>query len=175
MEIVAKCPKCDAGLPVDAAGAPAAITCGGCGRKIALGWSRRRSRGPRGRSLPGLPGRRVLFPEGFRSEDRPQRRHRRRADQRRASTGSAATSSRTASSPLPRSSISSCTAGWRSDVCYRCHCEFRGAYPRTAVGFDLHTADLLELGIRAAHRAIGSHDHVLMIRHDYPMTRFRTG
>ena len=29
-------------------------------------------------------------------------------------------------------------------VCYRCHSEFRGAYPRTAVGFDLHTADVLE-------------------------------
>jgi hypothetical protein len=29
-------------------------------------------------------------------------------------------------------------------VCYRCHSEFRGEYPRTAVGFDLHTADVLE-------------------------------
>jgi hypothetical protein len=29
-------------------------------------------------------------------------------------------------------------------VCYRCHAEFRGAYPRTANPFDLHTADLLE-------------------------------
>ena len=29
-------------------------------------------------------------------------------------------------------------------VCYRCHSEFRGVYPRTAVGFDLHTADVLE-------------------------------
>jgi hypothetical protein len=29
-------------------------------------------------------------------------------------------------------------------VCYRCHAEFRGKYPRTAGGFDLHTADLLE-------------------------------
>ena len=29
-------------------------------------------------------------------------------------------------------------------VCYRCHAEFRGAYPRTAPAFDLHTADLLE-------------------------------
>ena len=30
-------------------------------------------------------------------------------------------------------------------VCYRCHSEFRGAYPRTASAFDLHTADVLEL------------------------------
>jgi hypothetical protein len=29
-------------------------------------------------------------------------------------------------------------------VCYRCHAEFRGSYPRTAPAFDLHTADLLE-------------------------------
>jgi hypothetical protein len=30
-------------------------------------------------------------------------------------------------------------------VCYRCHAEFRGRYPRTASSFDLHTADVLEL------------------------------
>ncbi len=30
-------------------------------------------------------------------------------------------------------------------VCYRCHSEFRGSYPRTAPAFDLHTADLLEV------------------------------
>jgi hypothetical protein len=30
-------------------------------------------------------------------------------------------------------------------VCYRCHAEFRGAYARAAGGFDLHTADELEL------------------------------
>ena len=30
-------------------------------------------------------------------------------------------------------------------VCYRCHSEFRGAYPLTKVGFDLHTADVLEM------------------------------
>ena len=29
-------------------------------------------------------------------------------------------------------------------VCYRCHAEFRGEYPRTAGAFDLHTADMLE-------------------------------
>ena len=29
-------------------------------------------------------------------------------------------------------------------VCYRCHSEFRGRYPRTAGAFDLHTADVLE-------------------------------
>jgi hypothetical protein len=29
-------------------------------------------------------------------------------------------------------------------VCYRCHSEFRGSYPRAAPAFDLHTADVLE-------------------------------
>ena len=29
-------------------------------------------------------------------------------------------------------------------ICYRCHAEFRGAYARTAPAFDLHTADVLE-------------------------------
>ena len=29
-------------------------------------------------------------------------------------------------------------------VCYRCHSEFRGRYTRTAPYFDLHTADVLE-------------------------------
>ncbi len=29
-------------------------------------------------------------------------------------------------------------------VCYRCHTEFRGTYPHTAPAFDLHTADVLE-------------------------------
>src|SRR5437870_9186209 len=39
MQVVARCPQCDAGLPVGAAEAPAAITCGRCGRDIALTFS----------------------------------------------------------------------------------------------------------------------------------------
>jgi len=37
-------------------------------------------------------------------------------------------------------------AFWLRDVtiCYRCHAEFRGSYPRTAPAFDLHIADVLE-------------------------------
>lgn len=30
-------------------------------------------------------------------------------------------------------------------ICYRCHSEFRGKYQPTAAGFDLHTADVLEM------------------------------
>src|SRR6059058_5192065 len=36
MEFLAKCPKCDAGLPVAAADAPESIACGGCGKEINL-------------------------------------------------------------------------------------------------------------------------------------------
>src|SRR5687767_3911681 len=39
MQIVVKCPKCDAGLPVSAAEAPAAIKCGRCGTEIPLAFS----------------------------------------------------------------------------------------------------------------------------------------
>jgi DNA-directed RNA polymerase subunit RPC12/RpoP len=36
MELVARCPACDARLPVNAADPVAAIRCGRCGRDIAL-------------------------------------------------------------------------------------------------------------------------------------------
>ena len=36
MQILARCPKCDAGLAVRGDEAPAAIKCGGCGRELAL-------------------------------------------------------------------------------------------------------------------------------------------
>src|SRR5262245_37778289 len=36
MQIVARCPKCDAALPVRAADAPVVIRCGRCGREIPL-------------------------------------------------------------------------------------------------------------------------------------------
>src|SRR3954465_3682846 len=39
MNVLAKCPKCDAGLPVDAADAPESIKCGGGGRELALTFS----------------------------------------------------------------------------------------------------------------------------------------
>ncbi len=39
MEIVARCPKCDAGLPVSGTDAPAAIKCGRCGRELSLTFS----------------------------------------------------------------------------------------------------------------------------------------
>jgi len=39
MQVVAKCPRCDAGLPVDAVEAPVEIKCGRCGRELPLVFS----------------------------------------------------------------------------------------------------------------------------------------
>ena len=39
MQVVAHCPKCDAGLPVNAAEAPETIKCGGCGEVVPLVFS----------------------------------------------------------------------------------------------------------------------------------------
>ena len=39
MQVVAKCPACDAGLPVDVVEPKTVITCGGCGREIPLSFS----------------------------------------------------------------------------------------------------------------------------------------
>src|SRR5436189_6466887 len=36
MQVLARCPKCDAGLPVAAAEAPSTIKCGRCGSEIPL-------------------------------------------------------------------------------------------------------------------------------------------
>ena len=145
MEIVAKCPKCDAGLPVHAAEAPAAIQCGRCGTEI-----------------------RIAVSDGLR-EDRAVDRcpvcgggdfyTRKDFDPKLGLTvvvigalisavfywfgkdlvaygilGSAAL-------------IDLVVYGRLKDltVCYRCHSEFRGTYKRTAPAFDLHTADVLEL------------------------------
>ena len=36
MQLLVKCPRCDAGLPIRVANAPSAITCGRCGSDIPL-------------------------------------------------------------------------------------------------------------------------------------------
>ena len=39
MQVIAKCPKCDAGLPVSAGDAPSAVKCGRCGTNVPLDFS----------------------------------------------------------------------------------------------------------------------------------------
>jgi len=145
MQILARCPNCDAGLPVDAADAGAAITCGACGRDIPLAISDD-VRGDRCVDrCPVCSGSDFYIRKDF--------------DPKLGVTvvvigalisgvfywfgrdliaygilGSAAL-------------IDLVVYGRLKDitVCYRCHTEFRGAYERRAGAFDLHTADVLEL------------------------------
>jgi hypothetical protein len=145
MEILAKCPKCDAGLSVTAAEAPAAIKCGGCGQHIALTFSDALRSDKEVDRCPVCDGGDFYIRKDF--------------DPRIGLTvviigafisavfywygrdliaygilGGAAL-------------IDLVVYGRLKDltVCYRCHSEFRGAFPKTKSAFDLHTADVLEL------------------------------
>ena len=145
MTILAKCPKCDAGLPIDAAHAPAAITCGRCGREIPLAMSSavrsdtgvdrcpvceggdfyiRKDFDPKVGLTVVIIG--ALVSAGFYWFGRDLIAY-----------------GILASAAL----VDLVVYGRLKDVtvCYRCHSEFRGSYPRTASAFDLHTADVLEL------------------------------
>jgi len=145
LEIVAKCPTCDAGLPVHGADAPAAIKCGRCGREIPLTTSEavrqdvavdhcpvcggadfyiRKDFDPRIGLTVVIIG--ALVSAGFYWFGRDLIAY--------SILGSAAL-------------IDLVVYGRLKDltVCYRCHTEFRGAYERRAPAFDLHTADVLEL------------------------------
>jgi hypothetical protein len=145
VQILAKCPKCDAGLPVHAADAPATIRCGGCGREIPLtitdavradaavdrcpvcagaDFYIRKDFDPKIGLTVVIIG--ALVSAGFYWFGRDLIAY--------SILGSAAL-------------IDLLVYGRLKDVtvCYRCHTEFRGAYERRAPAFDLHTADLLEL------------------------------
>jgi hypothetical protein len=145
MEILAKCPKCDAGLPVDAGDAPAAIKCGACGRDIPLAMTAalradsgvdrcpvcegadfyiRKDFDPKVGLGVVIVG--ALISAGFYWFGRDLIAY-----------------GILASAAL----IDLVVYGRLKDVtvCYRCHTEFRGSYPRTAAAFDLHAADVLEL------------------------------
>src|SRR5437899_2867305 len=144
MQIVVRCPKCDAGLPVSATEAPAAIRCGRCGRDMPLEFSddlradRRVDRCPVCRvgdfyirkDFDPKMGLTVviigaLISAGFYWFGRDLIAY--------AILGSAALIDLVVYGRLKFVT-----------VCYRCHSEFRGTYPRTAGAFDLHTADVLE-------------------------------
>ena len=144
MEIVAKCPKCDAGLPIRAAGAPAAIKCGRCGRDIALAVTDAVRSDTAVDRCPVCSGSDFYIRKDF--------------DPKLGVTvvvlGALISAGFywfgrdliaygiLASAAL----IDLVVYGRLKDVtvCYRCHTEFRGTYPRSAGAFDLHTADVLE-------------------------------
>ena len=145
MNLLARCPKCDAGLPVDARDAPATIKCGRCGREMPLAITDavrddravdrcpvcsgadfyiRKDFDPKVGLTVVIIG--ALISAGFYWFGRDIIAY-----------------SILASAAL----IDLAVYGRLKDVtvCYRCHTEFRGAYARSAPAFDLHTADVLEV------------------------------
>lgn len=144
MQIVAKCPACDAGLPLDAADRSDAIRCGRCGREIPLAISEDLQRDARVDTCPVCQGTDFYTRKDF--------------DPVFGLTVviiGALTSAvfywfgrdLIAYGMLAAAALIDLVVYGRLTevtVCYRCHTEFRGAYPRTAPAFDLHTADVLE-------------------------------
>jgi hypothetical protein len=144
MQVVARCPKCDAGLPVDAAEAPDSIKCGGCGEMLALSFSDDLRADVRVDACPVCRGADFYIRKDF--------------DPKVGLTvviigGLVSAIFYWFGEDLIAYSILAFAAvvdlivyGRLGDVtvCYRCHSEFRGKYQRTAPHFDLHTADVLE-------------------------------
>ena len=144
MEFLAKCPKCDAGLPVSAADAPGSITCGGCGRDIPLSVSAALREGRAVDRCPVCSGSEFYIRKDF--------------DPKIGLSVVIVGALISAAfywygrDLIAYSILGAATLidlfiyGRLKDltVCYRCHSEFRGTYPRTAAAFDLHTADVLE-------------------------------
>jgi hypothetical protein len=145
MQVLVRCPKCDAGLPVAAAEAPAAIACGRCGRQISLDFSANVRQDHSVDRCPVCGG-----ADFYRRKD---------FDPKIGLTvvviGAAISAGfywfgydLVAYSILGGAAlIDLIVYGRLKDltVCYRCHSEFRGNYTQTAGAFDLHTADELEL------------------------------
>ena len=145
MECVAKCPKCDAGLPVEPIETTTTVRCGRCGRDITLNFSDavredravdrcpvcqggdfyiRKDFDPKIGLTVVIIG--ALISAGFYWFGRDL----------------------IAYSILGAATLIDLAIYGRSrdlTVCYRCHSEFRGAFEHKAVAFDLHTADVLEM------------------------------
>ena len=152
MHILAKCPKCDAGLPVESAEAGQAIRCGRCGRDIPMRISNAVREDGAVDVCPVCEGSDFYSRKDF--------------------------DPKVGLSVVIVGALISAAFYWFGrdliaygilaaaalidlivysrlrdvTVCYRCHTEFRGTYRRTAAAFDLHTADVLE---REYERRIG--------------------
>ena|SRR5687767_3606571 len=145
MQLTAKCPKCDASLPVNAADAPSAIRCGRCGSEIALAISDAVRADRAVDQCPVCSGTDFYLRKDF--------------DPKLGLTvviiGAVISAGfywfgmdLVAYSILAAAALIDLVVYGRLKdvtVCYRCHSEFRGAYERRAPAFDLHTADVLEV------------------------------
>ena len=145
MQLLAKCPTCDAGLPVGAADAPASITCGRCGREIPLDISAALKADAAVDRCPVCSGSDFYIRKDFDPT----------IGVAVVVTGAIISAifyffnrDFIAYGILAAIALIDLVVYTRLKnvtVCYRCHSEFRGAYPRTAAPFDLHTADVLEV------------------------------
>jgi hypothetical protein len=144
MQIVVKCAKCDASLPVDAGEAGESITCGRCGRDISLSVSEAVRADRAVDRCPVCTGANFYTRKDF---------------DPKVGLGVVIVGALISGvfywlgRDLIAYGILAAAAlidlvvyGRLKDltVCYRCHSEFRGNYRRTAAAFDLHTADVLE-------------------------------
>jgi hypothetical protein len=144
MKIVARCPKCDAGLPVSSGEAPESIKCGRCGQVLPLTFSAGIRRDEGVDVCPVCQGGEFYVRKDF--------------------------DPKLGLSVVIAGALISAGFYWFGEdliaysilagaafidlivysrlgdvpVCYRCHSEFRGKYERTAPHFELHTADVLE-------------------------------
>lgn len=142
--MTARCPGCNAALPFGAADAPGRIRCGGCGREVSISVSDAVREDTAVDRCPVCEGSDFYVRRDF----DPQ-------------TGLAFVIAGAlvsavfyyfdqdliAYSVLAAAVVVDLLVYRRLKdvtVCYRCHAEFRGQYPRTAEPFDLHTADVLE-------------------------------
>ncbi len=145
MDVLVKCPQCDAGLPVDTAKAPAQITCGSCDRVIALDISDAVREDQAVDKCPVCSGGYFYTRKDFNPK----------VGVTIVAIGATISAifywqkrDLIAYSILAVATLVDLVIYGRLKevtVCYRCHSEFRGGYKRTAPAFDLHTADVLEL------------------------------
>jgi hypothetical protein len=144
MQILARCPGCDAGLPVPAADAPAALECGRCRREIPLDVSQALASDTAVDRCPVCAGTDFYTRKDFDPK----------LGLAFVVTGAIVSAvfywfgrDLIAYGILAGAALVDLVVYGRLKnvtVCYRCHSEFRGTYPRTAPAFDLHTADVLE-------------------------------
>jgi hypothetical protein len=144
MNVVAHCPKCDAGLPVSAAEAPESIKCGGCGHVLPLTFSESLRNDTRVDTCPVCGGSDHYIRKDFDPK----------VGLAVVIVGALISAvfywfgeDLIAYSILAFAALIDLVVYGRLGdvtVCYRCHSEFRGKYQRTPRYFDLHTADELE-------------------------------
>ena len=145
MDVLVKCPQCDAGLPIHAPNAPELITCGSCGKEMRLTVSPD-LRADHAVDLCPLCGGADFY---IRKDFNPK------VGVTIVAIGASISAvfywfkrDLIAYSILAFATLIDLFIYGRLKevtVCYRCHSEFRGAYKRTAPAFDLHTADVLEM------------------------------